>query len=203
MHVPKCDTAFAEVLSFEAALESRDPVPYDRNKWLYVPDHYSEYRYILGTIGSHPLICVGINPSTAEPDHLDPTLSSVERIARYNGFDSFLMFNVYAQRATDPDAMEQKCNRFLHEENRKAFDYLLGLSPKPVVWAAWGRIIEKRSYLKECLSGLIETGVSHGAAWVTAGPLSKIGGHPHHPLYLKKDSMLDTFDVNDYLSRLK
>ena len=35
---------------------------------------------------------------------------SVERIALGNGFDSFIMFNVYAQRATRPDDMEKTPN---------------------------------------------------------------------------------------------
>ncbi|MFR6424354.1 MAG: DUF1643 domain-containing protein, partial [Oscillospiraceae bacterium] len=48
----------------------------------------------------NPLICIGINPSTAQPGDLDNTLKSVERIALGNGYDSFTMFNVYPQRAT-------------------------------------------------------------------------------------------------------
>ena len=106
MHIPKQDTAGIDVLSFEEALAAaqRPQADYDVSRWLYVPPTYEEYRYILGTRGVHPLICVGINPSTAEPDRLDPTLQSAQRIARFNGYDSFLMFNVYAQRATRPDA---------------------------------------------------------------------------------------------------
>ena len=59
-----------------------------------MPDHYLEYRYILGTKGKKPLICIGINPSTAEPDNLDNTLKSVERIALGNGFDSSLLASI-------------------------------------------------------------------------------------------------------------
>ena len=122
-----------EVLSFREALASANtPNPdYDISKWLYAPNFYSEYRYLLGTRGQKPLICVGINPSTARPDALDNTLKSVERIALGNGFDSFLMFNVYAQRATNPDTMERVCNPLLHRENLEAFRYLLSLSPSP------------------------------------------------------------------------
>ena len=198
MHVPKGDTAKVRILSFEEALSDGRPVPYDRSGWLYVPCTYEEYRYVLGTVGENPLICVGINPSTAEPDHLDNTLKSVERIAKFNGFDSFLMFNVYAQRATDPDAMEKTFNPALHRENLLAFRYLLCRSPKPVIWAAWGKIIEKRPYLKTCLADLIREGREAGAVWVCAGERSKVGGHPHHPLYLKKDSVLAPFDVESY-----
>ena len=158
MHIPSSETKDIEVLTFENALVSTN-FDYDKDRWIYVPDFYSEYRYILGTRGERPLICIGINPSTAAPDDLDNTLKSVERIALYNGYDSFIMFNVYAQRATDPDDMERSCNELLHEENMKAFEYILGLSKdSPSVWAAWGNIIEKRSYLPACVSSMIEIG---------------------------------------------
>lgn len=201
MHIPSSTTGEIEVLSFDAALQSAlHPSPdYDAAKWLYVPNAYSDYRYILGTRGEKPLICVGINPSTAAPDALDPTLQSAQRIALSNGYDSFLMFNVYAQRATRPDDMEKSCNSFLHGENRRAFTYLLSLSSRPAVWAAWGNIIEKRPYLMDCLRDFAVQGQSAGARWFTAGPPLK-SGHPHHPLYLKRDTALIEFDIEAYLS---
>ena len=139
MHIPSATTDTLELVPFREALEAAEKKhpDYDVKKWLYVPNFYSEYRYILGTRGKNPLICIGINPSTAKPDDLDNTLKSVERIALHNGFDSFIMFNVYAQRATDPDAMEKQCNGLLHKENMEAFRYVLSISEKPAVWAAW------------------------------------------------------------------
>lgn len=203
-HIPSGTTAEVEVLSFQEALASANTPnsDYDISKWLYAPNFYSEYRYLLGTRGQKPLICVGINPSTARPDALDNTLKSVERIALGNGFDSFLMFNVYAQRATNPDTMERVCNPMLHRENLEAFRYLLSLSPSPAVWAAWGAIIEKRPYLPGCVRDLVQEGEEKGARWYCAGAVTK-KGHPHHPLYLKKDEKLRPFDVNAYLDNLR
>ena len=203
MHIPSCDTTALDLVEFLPALEqaNRPSSDYDVDKWLYVPNFYSEYRYILGTRGKKPLICVGINPSTAAPDDLDNTLKSVERIALGNGYDSFIMFNVYAQRATDPDDMEMTYNQALHAENMKAFDYILSLDEagSPAVWAAWGTIIEKRDYLPECVRDMIAIGQSRNARWFSAGKKSK-KGHPHHPLYLRKDSALDEFDVAGYVN---
>ena len=203
-HIPKGATAELELLPFAQALErSMQPTPdYDVGRWLYVPNFYSEYRYILGTQGQKPLICIGINPSTAEPDNLDNTLKSVQRIALAGGYDSFIMFNVYAQRATDPDAMERTCNPLLHRENMAAFDYVLSLSEAPTVWAAWGAIIEKRGYLLDCLRDMIAIGEKRGARWFSAGPISK-KGHPHHPLYLRKDAPLEPFDIGAYCRLLE
>ena len=202
MHIPAADTTEIEVLSFEEALASSvSSREYDVEKWLYAPNFYSEYRYILGTRGKHPLICVGINPSTAKPDDLDNTLKSVQRIADGNGFDSFLMFNVYAQRATRPDDMERQCNLRLHAENMKAFRYLLSISEQPAVWAAWGAIIEKRKYLPECVADMLAISREYDAQWFCAGPISK-KGHPHHPLYLRKDEKLKLFDAEEYLKKI-
>ena len=202
-HIPKGNTAQLELVTFRQALAAADtPSPdYDIEKWLYAPNFYSEYRYILGTRGKNPLICIGINPSTAEPDNLDNTLKSVERIALGNGFDSFLMFNVYAQRATSPDDMEKECNLSLHKENLEAFRYVLSISEKPAIWAAWGSIIEKRKYLPACVRDLLEAGQEYGAQWFCAGAVTK-KGHPHHPLYLRKDEKLKPFDVSTYLDTL-
>ena len=200
MHIPSVTTDKLELLTFREALEAANTPSeeYDIEKWLYAPNFYSEYRYILGTRGKNPLICIGINPSTAKPDDLDNTLKSVERIALGNGFDSFIMFNVYAQRATDPDAMEKICNEALHAENLAAFRYVLSLSESPAVWAAWGTIIEKRDYLPRCLRDFLAAGQERGARWGCAGKVSK-KGHPHHPLYLRKDEKLRPFAIENYL----
>ena len=202
-HIPSGTTAQLELVTFRQALAAANtPSPdYDIEKWLYAPNFYSEYRYILGTRGRRPLICIGINPSTAEPDHLDNTLKSVERIALGNGFDSFIMFNVYAQRATSPDDMEKECNHQLHKENLEAFRYVLSLSEKPAVWAAWGSVIEKRKYLPGCVRDMLEAGREYGAVWYCAGAITK-KGHPHHPLYLRKDEKIKPFDVSTYLESL-
>ena len=203
-HIPTGDTFHAGVLTFEEAL-TPSVSDYDRERWIYVPDHYSEYRYILGTRGNRPLICIGINPSTAAPERLDNTLKSAQRIALYNGYDSFIMFNVYAQRATIPDDMEKTMNPLLHRENMKAFSWILeqvSESGTPDLWAAWGAVIEKRDYLAGCVRDMAEIGNAYGARWWTAGARSK-AGHPHHPLYLKSETALDPFpDLQEYLGKI-
>ena len=198
-HIPSLDIRTFEDICFTTQLKKslKQNNVYDVQKWIFVPNTYTEYRYILGTIGSNPLICIGINPSTAAPNKLDPTLKSVSRIAQNNGFDSFIMFNVYAQRATSPDDIEQTMNMQLHLENMNAFRYILSLSDSPTVWAAWGTIIEKRAYLFECLSDMIEISKEYGANWVNCGKKS-VKGHPHHPLYLPRGSSVELFDIKAY-----
>lgn len=206
MHVPAAPSAQLEIMPFDTALKEEKTTAhsYDHERWLYLPCTYTEYRYILGTKGKNPLICIGVNPSTAQPGDLDNTLKSVERIAAHNGFDSFIMFNVYAQRATSPDDMDRECNAFLHAENMRAFEWLLTqMDTTPAVWAAWGAVIEKRRYLPKLVQDMVEMGKQFDAKWYTAGARSKNKAHPHHPLYLKKDSVLDAFvDIDAYLDGL-
>ena len=206
MHIPLQPIEDSAVLSFaDACTEERGAEPgYDKTRWLYLPCRYLDYRYILGTRGTRPLICIGINPSTAEPGALDNTLKSVERIAHANGFDSFIMFNVYPQRATNPDDMDTVRSETLHRENMEAFRYILsscGSDTRPAVWAAWGTVIEKRDYLVPTVRDMISVGKAYGAAWFSVGARTK-KGHPHHPLYLKKDAQLEAFDIDAYTEAL-
>ncbi len=206
MHIPSHTLSEQEILPFSDALkeERTATLPYDRDTWLYVPCRYLEYRYILGTKGENPLITVGINPSTAAPGDLDNTLKSVSRIATHNGYDSFIMFNVYAQRATDPNAMDAVLCDTLHRENMAAFRHILssyGPGHTPAVWAAWGIIIEKRPYLIPCVKEMIAIGETYGAGWFSVGKRSK-KGHPHHPLYLRKDALTEPFDIRAYINTL-
>jgi len=206
MHIPSSESSSIEILDFDRALElSGSGDIYDTDMWIYVPDFYTEYRYILGTRGKNPLICIGINPSTAKPGELDNTLKSVSRIANGNGYDSFIMFNVYAQRATRPDDMDRQLNEKLHKANMQAFEYILsnvGEGICPAVWAAWGTIIEKRDYLPGCVRDMVRIGQKYNAQWLCAGKCSA-KGHPHHPLYLRKDEKTADFDIGSYLCGLK
>lgn len=206
MHIPSGASQTVELLGFDDALAlSGSSGGYDSERWLYVPDFYADYRYILGTRGEDPLICIGVNPSTAAPDELDNTLKSVARIAAGNRYDSWIMFNVYAQRATRPDDMDAVINERLHKENMRAFEYILrtvsSAGHAPAIWAAWGTIIEKRPYLPDCVRDMVTLGKKYGGHWLCAGKCSA-KGHPHHPLYLRRDEKAAEFDIERYLKLL-
>ena len=202
MYIPNNPTQSVEILRFEAALAHPDG---NNPAWVYIPGFYADYRYILGTSGVNPLICIGVNTSTAEPEKLDNTLKSVKNIAEGNGYDSFIMLNIYAQRATRPSDLDEELNNTLHRENMGSFHYTLShICPNqcPAVWAAWGTMIERRAYLLPCLQEMAEIAKEYKAKWLCAGSLTK-RGHPHHPLYLRKDEKLKEFDIDDYLEQLK
>lgn len=193
-------------LSFADALQQEQTAAhdYDHEKWLYVPCCDTDHRYILGTKGARPLICIGLNPSTATPDKPDRTLQSVQRIAAANGYDSFILCNVYAQRATSPDDLDKERNAALHAENMRAFEWALQqVGDSPAIWAAWGTHVDDHGYLTDSVREMIEIAGRYDAKWYIAGKRSAAKGHPHHPLYLPKDSELVRFtDIEEYLQSL-
>ena len=68
--------------------------------WYYEPHTYQPYRYVLGRVGRRPLVCIGINPSTAQPGALDPTLKSVERLAVFHHYEvSYIYYVIYRPHA--------------------------------------------------------------------------------------------------------
>ena len=117
--------------------------------------------------------------------------------AAANGFDSWIMFNVYPQRATDPNDMDKTPDRALCDENLRWLQAVLAQT-EPTMWAAWGTLIEKRDYLPGLMREMVALTREREIPWVTFGKRSK-KGHPHHPLYLRKDSTPEPFDVENYL----
>ncbi|MEQ9307916.1 MAG: DUF1643 domain-containing protein [Balneolaceae bacterium] len=174
---------------------------FPNKKWIY---HHDEplSRYSLGQEGKNPLICFGVNPSTAVPGNLDPTVASVARFAFEKGYDGWLMFNLYPQRATNPDKMHKQFQKNIHEKNVKAIEELVKNLPSGAdIWCAWGTLIEKRSYLSRCLKEIHEILAKTKCTYYTRGNISK-AGHPHHPLYLRKKSPMDLFDLEDYCNKI-
>ncbi len=168
--------------------------------WIYKNTPKNDARFLLGQSGVKTLICIGINPSTAEPNNLDNTLTSVRRFARDLGYDSWMMLNVYPQRATNPNDLHEVCDENLHAQNLQALkDFLQEGSYD--VWAGWGTLISKRKYLPRCLNDMYELMKVHDMKWYTMGQRTK-AGHPHHPLYLRKETTLERFDVEAYLQSI-
>lgn len=168
------------------------------SKWLYEHSPDNLARFILGTEGDKPLICFGINPSTAEPNNLDNTVRRVERFASRNGFDSWIMLNIYPQRATDPIDLHQSLDNALHTLNKMYISEILQRT-NLTLWAAWGTVIARRKYLTDCLHDINLIAREYNCHWVSLGNLTK-DGHPRHPLYLSYSVTPTNFDINPYLN---
>lgn len=175
--------------------------PYDANKWVYLQSINKENRFVLGTQGNKTLVCCGVNPSFASPGNLDPTMKNVEAFAIANGYDSYLMINLYPMRATDPKKLHKDMDEQLVKENIEAIRSVLEVGYCDI-WAAWGTLIKSRTYLKDCLLQIADLANTYNCKWYTIGNKTK-EGHPHHPLYLSKNSTMEVFDIQEYLNKME
>lgn len=165
--------------------------------WVYERSDDGAARFVLGTVGENPLVCVGINPSTARPGALDRTVTRVARFARDNGFDSWTMLNVYPQIETDPTLMHREHSEELARENERQIAQAVGGRPVTLL-AAWGGLIASRPYLVPLLREIVDGSALAGGRWVSLGAPTK-HGHPRHPLYVRADAALEPFDIRGYL----
>lgn len=167
------------------------------DEWVYERAGDGCARFVLGTVGQNPLVCFGINPSTATPNALDRTVSRVSRFAADNGYDSWTMLNVYPQIATDPKTLDQAYRQDLKAENERQIAGVIARRQLTLL-AAWGGLISSRPYLSALLGDILRLTSVAGCDWVSLGDLTK-DGHPPHPLYVRADTPLQPFSADRYL----
>jgi len=135
------------------------------------------YRYALWRTwdSSKPYVLfIGLNPSTADETEDDPTLTRCINYAKSWGYGGVCMANLFAFRATKPEAMKAAIDPVGKSNNK----WLRQLSKDAgLVVAAWGNdgSFKKRS-----------TEVAKLIGGLTYLKLNK-SGEPAHPLYQKAD----------------
>ncbi len=164
------------------------------NGKIYIGDNRE--RYVLGEIGRGNLFCIGVNPSTADTEKDDQTISVVRNAAKNNGYDGWIMLNLYPERQKEIDNLSKVPDKTLIHRNEIIVKSLLKYYSDAPVWAAWGSNIEKRGYLKECFFGFSE--IFKGRVWLSCAGSFR---HPHHPLYVKTDKLI-RFDIDSYCQSL-
>lgn len=169
---------------------------------IYIGDKYK--RFVLGVSGKNPLVCFGINPSTADDEAADKTLHMVEQISKRNGFDGWIMFNVYPYRSANPECLPCTRNENLHQENLRCIEEYLPQTG-PTVWAAWGNLITARKYLIDCLYDIYRVANKHSCQFIAFGK-EKDGkiksttknNNPLHPSRLPFSVKPERFDLAHY-----
>lgn len=156
-------------------------------------------RYLLKKEGSKPLVVIGVNPSTANDDRPDATMTRVLGIAERNGYDGFIMLNLYPQRCVKPASLSRGFDAAIHEENLRQFKEALAGIDHPDVLLAFGDNIGIRPYLKNCLRDIVAVINGHNPHWLQLGTPTG-NGNPRHPLYAGYRELTD-FDINGYLNK--
>ncbi len=170
-------------------------------RWIFEHNEGDTSRYILGELGENNLICIGINPSTATPENLDPTLKKVRTIAQQHGYDGWVMLNVYPQRDANPANIHSKQEDTIITANQNQIRNLLQIGNFRDVWAAWGDEICRRNYLGHCLRGVVGC-FDETFTWGHFGALT-IKGHPKHPSRIGYNNQFTEFDINEYITNFK
>lgn len=166
-------------------------------EWIYEHNADNSARFVLGTKGHNPLICFGINPSTAVPGALDPTAGRVSKFADVNGYDSWMMVNVYPQIATDPRHLHSDYLPELKAQNESHIRQIIG-DRKVTLLAAWGVLIDRRRYLRHLLRDILSMPTVANCDWLSLGvPTGDL--HPRHPSRVAAGASLSPFSVSHYL----
>jgi len=177
------------------SLNRRWAKEYAPQDWIYQTNLDNSARFVLGINGNNPLVCFGINPSVARPDLPDPTLQRVEKYAYKNGFNSWIMLNIYPQRATNPNEIHSSVDVQLHRENIECIRNVI-LCQKLMIWAAWGEAINAHNQLLTCLYEIEEVVKEANCRWVALGLTPN--NNPYHPLYRGKGFKLYTTQLTPY-----
>ena len=121
---------------------------------------------------------IGLNPSTANETENDPTIKSICRIAKHNGFGGVYMMNCFAYISTNPK--ELKHNKMSDEWNNNMLTVIAAKCDTVVF--AWGNfeVVKDLGRDKELLEMFPNAKALH---------VNK-NGSPKHPLYCKSTSIL-------------
>jgi serine/threonine protein phosphatase 1 len=80
----------------------------ENNKIICNPLNDNKKRFLLGKTGTVELLAIGLNPSKANEEKLDPTSRNIEKIALQNGCDGWWLVNLYPKRAAKPIHLPKK-----------------------------------------------------------------------------------------------
>jgi len=139
------------------------------------------YRYRLtrrlhGDRGS--LLIIGLNPSTADATHNDPTIRRCLGFAERWGHSTLVVTNLFSFRSTQPEGLKKTkspigldTDQILQQEAEKATMIL-------AAWGAHGGLFNRNREVLALLQNY---------------PLYCLGitkaGHPRHPLYIRADTL--------------
>ena len=165
--------------------------------WVYETNKDNSARYVLGQIFNpvgKTVLCFGINPSTACPECLDNTVRKVVTIGKFNGYENWIMLNVYPQRATDPNDLHIECDKDLVKANLEYINEITEKYSDCDVWLAFGNLISKRKYLKGCLDEILQLLSNKQNVKIKMIKLTK-ANNPVHPLYQLNNSVLVDYEI--------
>lgn len=146
------------------------------------------YRYVLGRseTGAYPdpVVFVMLNPSTADAENPDPTITRCIGFARAWGYSCFYVVNLFGFRSSEPKDLA-KADDAVGPKNDCYIEQILGQAKRVVV--AWGA--EKAATKRvPALMAILNRGMARHGHPLCLGVTKS--GAPRHPLFSKKDAEL-------------
>lgn len=143
------------------------------------------YRLIRGE-GDLLAVCM-LNPSKADAEINDPTITRLLGYAKREGLGGIDVMNLFAWRDTDPaNLKERECVGPLNDD----FLSVLSLQYDRIL-VGWGSL--KKNPLPGRAKRVAELLTAHGASLVCLGVNGD--GSPRHPLYIRADAPLLPWSV--------
>lgn len=169
---------------------------------IYSNSRRDAWRFTLGNSGKRKLFTVGLNPSTATKEKSDPTVARVQKVAKNNGFDGFVMLNLYPVRATDYRTLPSVVDETAFSENLARIESVISAEESPLVWAAWGESILHHTFFVDACIELIARLKTHNVRWQHFGEMTA-SGHPRHPSRLSYSWRFAPLEVERYARTLR
>lgn len=117
------------------------------------------------------VLFVGLNPSTADATHDDPTLRRCVRFARDWGFGGLVLANLFALRSTDPAALRHAADPVGPDNDRHLRRLSRSADLTVAAWGTHGALFDRDLAVLPLLHN------PHCLALTRCG-------RPKHPLYL-------------------
>ena len=161
-----------------------------QNPCTFSPDR--RHRYSLDHLLPEPapeprraslVMWIGLNPSTADENQLDPTLRRIAAFSRREGFGGFVMTNLFAFRATRPADMMAARDPVGPDNDRILARTARRCELVVAAWGAHGDFENRAERVRRLLRGarVVHLGCTQG-------------GHPRHPLYVRGTTPLTPYD---------
>ncbi len=181
------------------------------NEIYCIPKNDNKKRFIIGKKGKRNLLCVGLNPNTANENNLDATSRNFERIANDNGFDGWCLVNLYPTRNPKGKNLSNIADDKLFWKNIEEIDTIASSKELNIndVLVGWGNDINDKIYFKVSIYQIYERLKKHNLNYHSFR--TNKSGNPSHPSpmtintrYKSTDKLkMSEFDFDNYANNLK
>lgn len=151
-------------------------------------------RFLLGKQGTVELLAIGLNPSKADEEQLDPTSRNIEKIANHNGCDGWWLINLYPKRTSKPVELPKNPDIGLTQQNLIIIKDLLQDPEFKIVkvLCCWGNHVDNHLYLRLQSIKILENIKKYNLKLYCIGNTKS--GNPFHPAPMSVNRFLGGID---------